>query len=331
MWNFSRFAADFFNSGLIDSYEENDSGLVPFQEDYKCYSVTFLARDEMERGNKILLPSSALVTLSRMNVTWPMIFSLANPTLDRVTHGGVLEFTAEEGCCYLPYWVMKNLLLGEGDMITVSNTTLPKGTYVKIQPVTSDFLDIYDHREVLERALSLFSCLTTGDNIEIHHQNKTFEIEIVECQPSPAISIIETDVQVDFLAPKDYVEPIRQTEGLEKKLKRKKEEELVPQTNPQSTSSLNFGQILTSSNLTQNTLSDTCTPKQTGTLSCEKTPQRIPKGIRTKCKEYSKYIQSSSFLSKTGNHSSNSSSSIENKSSQPSTNFSLFSGEGRQC
>ncbi|XP_053990237.1 ubiquitin fusion degradation protein 1 homolog isoform X3 [Hylaeus volcanicus] len=216
-------------------------------------------------------------------------------------------------------------------MITVSNTTLPKGTYVKIQPVTSDFLDIYDHREVLERALSLFSCLTTGDNIEIHHQNKTFEIEIVECQPSPAISIIETDVQVDFLAPKDYVEPIRQTEGLEKKLKRKKEEELVPQTNPQSTSSLNFGQILTSSNLTQNTLSDTCTPKQTGTLSCEKTPQRIPKGIRTKCKEYSKYIQSSSFLSKTGNHSSNSSSSIENKSSQPSTNFSLFSGEGRQC
>jgi ubiquitin fusion degradation protein 1 len=43
---------------------------------------------------------------------------------------------------------MKNLLLGEGDMITVSNTTLPKGTYVKIQPVTSDFLDISDHREV---------------------------------------------------------------------------------------------------------------------------------------------------------------------------------------
>jgi hypothetical protein len=49
---------------------------------------------------------------------------------------------------------------------------------------------------------------------------------------------------VDFLPPKDYVEPVRPTQGLEKKLKMTKEEELVPQTNYQNTSNLQFGQIL---------------------------------------------------------------------------------------
>lgn len=37
---------------------------------------------------------------------------------------------------------MENLLLQEGDIVRVKNVTLPKGTYVKLQPHTKDFLDI---------------------------------------------------------------------------------------------------------------------------------------------------------------------------------------------
>ena len=40
---------------------------------------------------------------------------------ERQTHAGVLEFIAEEGKVYLPGWMMRNLLLNEGDRIgTVS-------------------------------------------------------------------------------------------------------------------------------------------------------------------------------------------------------------------
>lgn len=53
----------------------------------------------------VLLPQSALNTLARMNVTWPMLFRVSNPALHRETHSGVLEFSAEEGTCYMPYWV----------------------------------------------------------------------------------------------------------------------------------------------------------------------------------------------------------------------------------
>ena len=43
--------------------------------------------------------------LVRMNIEYPMMFSLTNPTNSRATHAGVLEFVAEEGRCYVPNWV----------------------------------------------------------------------------------------------------------------------------------------------------------------------------------------------------------------------------------
>lgn len=34
-----------------------------------------------------------------------MLFELRNASTDRVSHCGVLEFIAEEGLIYMPYWV----------------------------------------------------------------------------------------------------------------------------------------------------------------------------------------------------------------------------------
>lgn len=52
-----------------------------------------------------------------------------------------------------------------------------------------------------------FSCLTTGDSIMVAYNNKKYYIDIVESKPSNAISIIETDCEVDFAPPLDYKEP----------------------------------------------------------------------------------------------------------------------------
>merc|ERR1712039_149770 len=51
---------------------------------------------------------------------------------------------------------------------------------------------------------------TVGDCVVIDYNQKKYEIEIVECKPANAISIIEADVNVDFAPPKDYKEPERQ-------------------------------------------------------------------------------------------------------------------------
>jgi ubiquitin fusion degradation protein 1 len=34
-----------------------------------------------------------------------MLFEVINGAKGKSTHAGVLEFTAEEGRCYLPFWV----------------------------------------------------------------------------------------------------------------------------------------------------------------------------------------------------------------------------------
>ncbi len=37
---------------------------------------------------------------------------------------------------------MQNLVLAEGDMVRIRSASLPKGTYVKLQPHTTDFINI---------------------------------------------------------------------------------------------------------------------------------------------------------------------------------------------
>eukprot|EP00931_Biecheleriopsis_adriatica_P109775 TRINITY_DN8402_c0_g1_i2.p1 TRINITY_DN8402_c0_g1~~TRINITY_DN8402_c0_g1_i2.p1 ORF type:complete len:367 (+),score=73.71 TRINITY_DN8402_c0_g1_i2:116-1102(+) len=185
-------------------------GGVPgrFDHQYQVFPVSFMGKEELEKGNKIILPQSALDHLARLNISWPMLFEMSNPATSRSTHGGVQEFIAEEGTCFFPYWMMQHLLLSEGDIVRICNTSLPKGSFVKLQPVSSDFLNIHNPRAVLENSLRNFATLTVGDTIVIDYNSKKYEIEIVECKPARAISIIEADVNVDFAPPKDYQEPV---------------------------------------------------------------------------------------------------------------------------
>jgi ubiquitin fusion degradation protein 1 len=162
----------------------------------------------LQRGDKILLPPSAFDMLARLQVDYPMLFRLTSMNnTNKVTHSGVLEFTAEEGCVYIPHWMMQNLLMEEGGLITVSNVSLPKATFVKLQPQSTDFLEISNPRAVLEHALRNYSCVTIHDIIQIPYNNKNYQFELKDVQPGPAACIIETDCNVDFDAPLGYVEP----------------------------------------------------------------------------------------------------------------------------
>lgn len=116
-----------------------------------------------------------------LHIEYPMLFKVDSRSTGRSTHCGVLEFSADEGMVYMPYWVrgglpilprlailpsiplhtlegsavatmmvapgavhkwtcsmqmMQNLLIEEGCLVTITSATLPKGTYVKLQPHT---------------------------------------------------------------------------------------------------------------------------------------------------------------------------------------------------
>ncbi|WVZ25287.1 hypothetical protein V8G54_003831 [Vigna mungo] len=184
-----------------------------FEQIYRCYPASFIEKilsylifclfifpllilqPQIESGDKIIMPPSALdrlvLSAASLHIDYPMLFELRNDAAERVSHCGVLEFIAEEGMIYMPYWMMENMLLQEGDIVKVKNVTLPKGTYVKLQPHTKDFLDISNPKAI----------------IMVAYNNKKYYIDIIETKPDHAISIIETDCEVDFAPPLDYKEP----------------------------------------------------------------------------------------------------------------------------
>lgn len=69
----------------------------------------------------------------------------------------------------------------------------------------------FSHRvERLEQALRNFSALTQGDIIEISYNSIVFGLLVMETSPGgEGISVLDTDLEVDFAAPLGYVEPER--------------------------------------------------------------------------------------------------------------------------
>ncbi|KAI9872623.1 MAG: ubiquitin fusion degradation protein, partial [Pleopsidium flavum] len=186
-----------------------------FDEYYRCYPIAMLPgpeRENVNHGGKVIMPPSALDKLTRLHITYPMLFELINGAEERMTHAGVLEFIAEEGKIYLPFWIMQTLLLEPGDLLQIKSTDLPSGQFIKLQAQSTSFLDISDPKAVLENAFRNFSCLTKGDVFTFSYNDQTYEMAVLETKPETdknAIGVLETDLEVDFAAPVGYEEPKR--------------------------------------------------------------------------------------------------------------------------
>lgn len=167
-------------------------------------------RDELNYGGKIVMPPSALSKLTMLHITYPMLFQLTAEENSCRTSCGVLEFIAEEGRVYLPQWMMETLQVSAGSLIEIESVDLPSGSFVKIEPQSTDFLDISDPKAVLENALRNFSTLTVGDIFQINYNNKVYSIRVLEAKPESdkkSVSVVETDLEVDFAPPVGYVDP----------------------------------------------------------------------------------------------------------------------------
>ncbi|CAB54216.1 Ubiquitin fusion degradation protein 1 homolog [Caenorhabditis elegans] len=165
---------------------------------------------EINYGGKILLPSSALNLLMQYNIPMPMLFKLTNMAVQRVTHCGVLEFSAPEGQAILPLWMMQQLGLDDGDTIRIESATLPKATFAKLKPMSLEFLNITNPKAVLEVELRKYACLTKNDRIPTSYAGQTLEFLVVDLKPANSVCIIECDVNLDFDPPEGYVEQPRQ-------------------------------------------------------------------------------------------------------------------------
>jgi ubiquitin fusion degradation protein 1 len=102
--------------------------------------------------------------------------------------------------------------------VKLSFRRLPKGTWVKLQPRSADFQGelaadaSVDLRELLEATLHRRCALTVGDDVSVPHGDREFSLRVVEVSPDDAngaVSLVETDVEVDIAPSEDYEDAMR--------------------------------------------------------------------------------------------------------------------------
>ena len=178
-----------------------------FNFKFNAYPLSFMETENKQRideGDKIIMPASCLDILARLNISYPMLFELTNTANGRKTHCGVLEFVAPEGNIFLPDWMMQNLYLEPDNVVQIRSVNMKKGTHVIFRPHTVEFIELQNPKVILEKKLRWYSALTKGDTIVIKHADKQYNIDVIDVKPGSAISIIETDLNTEFVEPLDY-------------------------------------------------------------------------------------------------------------------------------
>ena len=89
---------------------------------------------------------------------------------------------------------------------------------MKLQPRSADFQGelaadaSVDLRELLEATLHRRCALTVGDDVSVPHGDREFSLRVVEVSPDDAngaVSLVETDVEVDIAPSEDYEDAMR--------------------------------------------------------------------------------------------------------------------------
>ncbi|KAF8073054.1 ufd1 [Scenedesmus sp. PABB004] len=192
------------------------------------------ARGIRRAADKLVLPPSVGAALLDQGApkNGAMLFEVAASN-GASTHAGVLEFNAPEGVVLLPAKVANCLwgLPGAGGSddgggagggggasggrfgcaVHVRYKRLPTGTYVRLQPELRAFHDVVGSdpdalRGALEECLRGCATLSEGDWVQVPYAGELFNLRVLELQPAPAVSVLETDIAAD-------VGPSIETEG----------------------------------------------------------------------------------------------------------------------
>ena len=111
---------------------------------------------------------------------------------------------------YVPQYIFDKLEIEIGEVLNLFllKKTLVKGTKCIIQPHTSNFYNIKNYRDFLEKIFSEpYSSLTENSMIKIPYFDSFLKFNIIKTEPESNISILDTDLEVDFEKALDYVEP----------------------------------------------------------------------------------------------------------------------------
>ena len=171
-----------------------------------CSDKTEEIIEQVENSNKVILPESMLYAYQ--DYDFPIHFTIENKETNLSSVCGVFEFTSSPGTALFPYHLMQSLFINEGDTCSFKIALPIHGSYIKLKPHKTAFIELSDPKSILEHHLSKnYTVLTKGETISIKYMDDIYYIDVVECEPADTIHITNSDINLDFDEPIDYVEP----------------------------------------------------------------------------------------------------------------------------
>mmetsp|Transcript_28278 Transcript_28278/g.55616 ORF Transcript_28278/g.55616 Transcript_28278/m.55616 type:complete len:184 (-) Transcript_28278:57-608(-) len=154
---------------------------VRFSLSLRCYSFHTAGKEDKDSyTDKVILPNEAFRYVQLNQVPFPLYFKVANCRRSKagvkadqqpVQYCGVLEFSAPEEHCYLPFWMMENIGVKEGGKVKVTSVAaMPPGTHCVFQPHDIAFVDVLKEmgpKHFLESSLRHYSVLRQGNRIVV--------------------------------------------------------------------------------------------------------------------------------------------------------------------
>jgi ubiquitin fusion degradation protein 1 len=179
---------------------------MSFKETFIAVPAIFVDRNDIDKTSSIILPNSAIEKLVSLDAQPPFQFKIKTEN-GKSVYANVKDFTAEEGHVVMPYWMIEYLKINPSNSVKIKNTKIKKGTYLKIQPHQIQFIELKDPKNILEKELAKYSCLTKGTTIFIEHDDFVYKFDILQLlkddKECNSISIIDVDLNIDFERPLD--------------------------------------------------------------------------------------------------------------------------------
>ena len=177
-----------------------------------AFSSIFNPTNTELKGDKIILPHYILQAIETQELT--KFHFLIEGNLGIKLFGTAIDYyestsESEKNNIYMPDWMFENLYLEPNSRISIQfiENKIKPGEKIIIQPHDSAFLTIENHKELLEHELSQFNTIKKNTSISINFNDNKYAISIIDVFPeSEFISLINTDIEVEFIPPLDYVE-----------------------------------------------------------------------------------------------------------------------------
>ena len=115
---------------------------------------------------------------------------------------------------YLPFQMFEQLRINPGDFCDITHITekITVGTHINLMPKEKEFLNIKDQESLMMNGIiNKYTCIRQNNVIRVFSEeiNQVLSFVVLKTEPSEIISLLDTDLEVEFKIPPAFLKPTK--------------------------------------------------------------------------------------------------------------------------